>query len=45
LGLGAFVWSLKTGQYDDLEGAAWRAIMDDDESPVRQPPGQPDRTS
>ena len=31
LGLGAFLWSLKTGQYDDLEGAGWRAIMDDDE--------------
>jgi cbb3-type cytochrome oxidase maturation protein len=30
LGLGAFLWSLKTGQYDDLEGAAWRAIMDED---------------
>jgi cbb3-type cytochrome oxidase maturation protein len=31
-GLGAFLWSLSTGQYDDLEGAAWRAIMDDDTS-------------
>jgi len=30
LGLGAFLWSLKTGQYEDLDGAAWRAIMDDD---------------
>jgi cbb3-type cytochrome oxidase maturation protein len=30
LGLGAFLWSLKTGQYEDLEGAAWRAIIDDD---------------
>jgi cbb3-type cytochrome oxidase maturation protein len=30
LGLGAFLWSLNTGQYDDLEGAAWRAIIDDD---------------
>ena len=30
LGLGAFFWSLKSGQYDDLEGDAWRAIMDDD---------------
>jgi cbb3-type cytochrome oxidase maturation protein len=30
LGLGAFLWSLKTGQYDDVEGAAWRAIIDDD---------------
>lgn len=29
-GLGAFLWSLKNGQFDDLEGAAWRAIMDDD---------------
>jgi cbb3-type cytochrome oxidase maturation protein len=29
-GLGAFLWSLRSGQYDDLEGAAWRAIMDDD---------------
>jgi cbb3-type cytochrome oxidase maturation protein len=30
LGLAAFLWSLKSGQYDDLDGAAWRAIMDDD---------------
>lgn len=30
LGLGAFLWSLKSGQYDDLDGAAWRAIEDDD---------------
>ena len=30
LGLGAFLWSLKSGQYDDLDGAAWRAIMDDE---------------
>jgi cbb3-type cytochrome oxidase maturation protein len=32
LGLGAFLWSLKTGQYDDLEGAKWR-ILDDDDLP------------
>jgi len=30
LGLAAFLWSLKTGQYDDLEGAAWRALEDED---------------
>jgi cbb3-type cytochrome oxidase maturation protein len=30
LGLFAFLWALKTGQYDDLEGAAWRALTDDD---------------
>jgi cbb3-type cytochrome oxidase maturation protein len=32
LGLAAFLWSLKSGQYDDLDGAAWRAIMDEDEA-------------
>jgi cbb3-type cytochrome oxidase maturation protein len=31
LGLAAFLWSLKNGQYDDLDGAAWRAIADDEE--------------
>jgi len=30
LGLGAFLWSLKSGQYDDLEGAKWRILEDDD---------------
>ena len=29
LGLGAFLWSLKSGQYDDLEGASWRALEDE----------------
>ena len=33
LGLGAFLWSLKSGQYDDLEGAAARILLDD-EDPV-----------
>ena len=36
LGLFGFMWSLKSGQYDDLDGAAWRAIMDDD-APDRRP--------
>ena len=29
LGLWGFLWSLKSGQYDDLEGAGWRAILHD----------------
>jgi len=37
LGLGAFLWTLKSGQYDDLDGAGWRAIMDDEEEPVSAP--------
>ncbi len=30
LGLGAFIWSLKAGQYDDMEGAAQRILIDDE---------------
>lgn len=30
--LAAFVWSLKSGQYEDMEGAARRILLDDDES-------------
>ncbi len=33
LGLFAFLWSLRAGQYDDLEGAAVRVLEDDDEPP------------
>ena len=29
IGLAAFVWSLRTGQYDDLDGDAQRALQDD----------------
>jgi len=29
-GLAAFLWSLKTGQFDDPEGAAERILLDDD---------------
>jgi cbb3-type cytochrome oxidase maturation protein len=29
--LGAFLRSLRSGQYDDLDGAAERILMDDDE--------------
>jgi cbb3-type cytochrome oxidase maturation protein len=30
LGLAAFLWSLASGQYDDLDGAANRILHDDD---------------
>lgn len=30
LGLTAFLWSLKSGQFDDLEGAAVRVLDDGD---------------
>ena len=31
LGLAAFLWSLKSGQYDDLEGNSKRILQDDNE--------------
>lgn len=30
-GLAAFFWSLKSGQYEDLDGAAVRILLDDDD--------------
>jgi cbb3-type cytochrome oxidase maturation protein len=30
LGLLAFIWSLRSGQYEDLEGAANRILEDDE---------------
>lgn len=31
LGVWLFVWTLKSGQYDDMDGAARRILIDDDE--------------
>lgn len=31
LGLGAFFWSLRKGQFDDLDGAALRIFVEDEE--------------
>jgi cbb3-type cytochrome oxidase maturation protein len=39
LGLAAFVWSLRSGQYDDLDGAAHRVLFDEEDT---APPGRPD---
>jgi cbb3-type cytochrome oxidase maturation protein len=36
-GLFAFVWSLKAGQFEDLEGAAHRMLEDDDLPGDRKP--------
>ena len=29
IGLAGFLWSLKSGQYEDLDGASWRVLEDD----------------
>lgn len=36
IGLAAFIWTLKSGQYEDLEGEAHRILMDDDDDEVRK---------
>lgn len=36
IGLVAFLWALKSGQFDDLDGAAHRILFEDDDAP---PPG------
>ena len=33
IALAAFLWSLKSGQYDDLDGASERLLNDDDTKP------------
>jgi cbb3-type cytochrome oxidase maturation protein len=46
-GLAAFLWSMRAGQYDDLDGAAMRVLSDDDvagrqigaSQPVKEPCG------
>ena len=35
IGLAGFTWALKSGQYDDLDGAANRILLDDDEVPEK----------
>lgn len=33
IGLGAFLWSLRSGQYEDLDGAAQRILFDEEDGP------------
>lgn len=35
LGLAAFLWALRSGQFDDLDGAAERILFDDEEDDPR----------
>jgi cbb3-type cytochrome oxidase maturation protein len=33
IGLAGFLWALKNGQFDDLDGAAHRILNDDEDIP------------
>lgn len=39
VGLAAFQWALRSGQFEDLEGAGWRAL--DDEPAAKAPSVKP----
>ena len=49
--IGLFIWSVRTGQFEDLEGPAYRILMDDDDDPLippearlpRKRPDEPER--
>jgi cbb3-type cytochrome oxidase maturation protein len=41
IGLFGFLWAVKSGQYDDLDGAAHRILFEDDPPPADPP--RPDR--
>ena len=34
LGLAGFFWTLRSDQYEDMEGAARRILLDDDDKPL-----------
>jgi cbb3-type cytochrome oxidase maturation protein len=38
--VGAFLWAIRSGQFEDLEGPAHRVLLDDDEAP-REPAPPP----
>ena len=41
--IGVFLWGVKSGQFDDLEGPAHRILMDDDDvHPENQETSGPD---
>jgi len=33
-GLGAFLWAVRRGQFEDMDGAALRILVDDDDRPI-----------
>ncbi|MCF8483270.1 MAG: cbb3-type cytochrome oxidase assembly protein CcoS [Rhodospirillum sp.] len=43
IGLGAFLWALKSGQFEDLDGAAHRILFEDDAIPP--PPTSPENSA
>lgn len=43
--LGAFMWSLRNGQYEDLAGAAERILIEDRDGPSHPAPARTNKAS
>jgi cbb3-type cytochrome oxidase maturation protein len=43
LGLLGFLWALKSGQFEDLDGAAHRILFDDEDETPPPPPEDPNK--
>jgi cbb3-type cytochrome oxidase maturation protein len=41
IALAAFMWSLRSGQYEDLDGAAERILHEETDAPIRKNPHTP----
>jgi len=39
LGLAAFMWAMRSGQFEDLDGAAERILFDEDDEGPNSPDG------
>lgn len=44
-GVWALIWAIRNGQYDDLDGPAYRILMDDDDPRIPHRPSQSDRSA
>lgn len=43
MAVGAFFWTLRAGQYEDIEGSAARILIDDENPDAPDDHGPPDR--
>lgn len=37
IGVAVFFWAVRNGQYDDMDGAANRVLLDDDDNETHEP--------
>lgn len=48
IAVGAFFWAVHSGQFDEMDSAAWRVLLDDDSRPLgtkrdtESPPAEPE---